>query len=95
MRGAVGVKTVGLEKSAQSMNMFFECANIDAAHDKGPVLMFHILRREVGSLLTTIDGGDALCNRRLPFRLSDRGLCRLLKKYPNPNNEGDENDTDD
>jgi hypothetical protein len=38
------------------MNIFFECDALDSVHDKGPVLMFHLLRKTGGGLLTTIDG---------------------------------------
>ena len=55
-RAAVGIGTQGLEKSTRSMNMFFECDDLFSLHDKGPVLMFHPIRKVGGGLLTTIDG---------------------------------------
>lgn len=55
-RAAVGIGTQGLEKSTRSMNMFFECDDLFSLHDKGPVLMFHPIRKSGGGLLTTIDG---------------------------------------
>jgi 2-polyprenyl-6-methoxyphenol hydroxylase-like FAD-dependent oxidoreductase len=56
VRGACGIGSVGTEKSTRSMNIFFECEDLSAQHDKGPVLMFHLLRKTGGGLLTTIDG---------------------------------------
>lgn len=55
-RGAAGISNVGIEKSTRSMNMFFECDDLNSLHDKGPVLMFHPIRKVGGGLLTTIDG---------------------------------------
>jgi 2-polyprenyl-6-methoxyphenol hydroxylase-like FAD-dependent oxidoreductase len=56
VRRALGIETVGLERSARSMNIFFECDDLFSVHDKGPILMFHLLREDGGGLLTTIDG---------------------------------------
>ncbi len=55
-RGAMGINSIGLEKATRSMNMFFECDDLVSLHDKGPVLMFHPIRKVGGGLLTTIDG---------------------------------------
>ena len=56
VRRAAGIDTIGLETPTRSMNIFFECDDLFSAHDKGPVLMFHLLRKSGGGLLTTIDG---------------------------------------
>ena len=56
VRSAAGVDSIGLEKSTRSMNIFFQCDDLFSLHDKGPVLMLHLLRKSGGSLLTTIDG---------------------------------------
>ena len=55
-RHAAGIQTIGKDTRTRSMNIFFECEDLLSVHDKGPVLMFHPLRKTGGGLLTTIDG---------------------------------------
>jgi 2-polyprenyl-6-methoxyphenol hydroxylase-like FAD-dependent oxidoreductase len=83
-RSAVGIGTIGLEKATRSMNMFFECDDLFSLHDKGPVLMFHPIRKVGGGLLTTIDGKRQwrLSTEDFPddYQPSDEDVARRIRE---------------